>query len=218
MAWRPFRNFGLKLIALALGTLLWFTVSSQQLERSIRVPVEYRNVPDSLELTGDQTESVYVHLRGPDNVISRLEPGDVRAVLDMAQATAVDHGTFPLRTDEVVSPPGAEVMWIEPREVSLSLETMGIATVQVVPNVVGAPATGFVRGKVTVNPATVDVIGPANQVKALRTVSTDVVSIEGAGAAVASTVNIEVPDASLRLREPQRATVTIAISRGGGRP
>src|SRR5690349_23924486 len=101
MAWRPFRNFGLKLIALALGTLLWFTVSSQQLERSIRVPVEYRNVPDSLELTGDQTESVYVHLRGPDNVISRLEPGDVRAVIDMAQATAVDHGTFPLRTDEV---------------------------------------------------------------------------------------------------------------------
>lgn len=218
MAWRPFRNFGLKLIALALGTLLWFTVSSQQLERSIRVPVEYRNVPDSLELTGDQTESVYVHLRGPDNVISRLEPGDVRAVLDMAQARAVDHGTFPLRTDEVVSPPGAEVMWIEPREVSLSLETMGTATMDVVPNVIGTPAAGYVRGKVTVSPRRVDVLGPADQVKALHTVSTEAVSIEGATGTVTSTVSIEVPDASLRLRQPQRASVTIAISRGGGRP
>lgn len=218
MAWRPFRNLGLKVIALALGTLLWFTVSSQQLERSIRVPVEYRNVPDSLELTGDQTESVYVHLRGPDNVISRLEPGDVRAVIDMAQATAVDHGTFPLRTDEVVSPPGAEVMWIEPREVSLSLQTMGLATVPVVANVVGTPAAGFVRGKVTVSPATVDVLGPAAAVKVLRAVTTTVVSVEGATGAVTSAVSIEVPDASLRLRQPQRASVTVAIARGGGRP
>jgi YbbR domain-containing protein len=218
MAWRPFRNFGLKIVALALGTLLWFTVSSQQLERSIRVPVEYRNVPGALELTGDQTESVYVHLRGPDNVISRLEPGDVRAVLDMAQATAVDHGTFPLRTDEVVSPPGAEVMWIEPREVSLSLQTMGAATIAVVPEIVGVPAAGYVRGKVTVSPATVDVLGPVNQIKAVHTVSTNVVSIDGATATVTATVGIEVPDASLRLRQPQRASVTIVISRGGGRP
>ena len=216
MAWRPFRNFGLKLIALALGTLLWFTVSSQQLERSIRVPVEYRNVPDSLELTGDQTESVYVHLRGPDNVISRLEPGDVRAVIDMAQATAVDHGTFPLRIDEVASPPGAEVMWIEPREVSLSLQTMGMATVSVVPNVVGVPAAGFTRGKITVTPEKVDVLGPAETVRALHAVSTNVVSIDGATGTVTSTVSIEVPDPSVRLRQPQRASVTVAITRGGG--
>jgi YbbR domain-containing protein len=216
MAWRPFRNFGLKLVALGLGTLLWFTVSSQQLERSIRVPVEYRNVPDSLELTGDQTESVYVHLRGPDNIISRLEPGDVRAVLDMAQATAVGHGTFPLRTDQVVSPPGAEVMWIEPSEVSLSLETMGAATVAVEPNVTGVPAAGYARGAITVTPATVDVLGPADQVKALHAVSTNPISIDGATTAVTATVGIEVPNAALRMKVFQRASVTIAIVRGGG--
>ncbi len=136
----------------------------------------------------------------------------------MAQATAVDHGTFPLRTDEVVAPPGAEVMWIEPREVSLSLQTMGLATVPVVANVVGTPAAGYVRGKVTVSPATVDVLGPAAAVKVLRAVTTTVVSIEGATGAVTSAVSIEVPDASLRLRQPQRASVTVAITRGGGRP
>jgi YbbR domain-containing protein len=215
MAWRPFRNFGLKLVATALGALLWLTVSSQRLERSIRVPVEYRNVPAALELTGDQTESVYVHLRGPDNVISRLEPGDVRAVLDMGQATAVDTGTFALRTDQVVSPPGAEVMWIEPSEVSFSLETMGAGTVSVVPRITGTPAPGYVRGRVTVDPATVDVLGPAEQVQALHAASTYPVSIAGATATVTATVTIEVPNASLRLRQPQKASVTIEITRGG---
>jgi len=215
MAWRPFRNLGLKVAAIGLGALLWFTVSSQQTERSVRVPVEYRNVPASLELTGDQTESVFVHLRGPENVISGLAPGDVRAVLDMKLATPVNRGTFPLRTDQVVAPPGAEVMWIEPQEVSFSLETIGVATVSVVPKVTGTPAAGYVRGRLTVDPATVDVLGPADQVGGLQSASTGAISIEGATAPVTATVGIEVPNATLRLRQPQKARVTIDITRGG---
>ena len=52
MAWHPFRNFGLKLVALLLGALLWFTVSGQQAERTVPgVPVVYRNKPAGLEIT-----------------------------------------------------------------------------------------------------------------------------------------------------------------------
>jgi YbbR domain-containing protein len=216
MAWHPFRNFGLKVAALALGTLLWFTVSSQQLERSVRVPVEYRNLPASLELTGDQTDSVFVHFRGPDNVVSRFEPGDVRVVIDLTQATAVDHGVFSLRTDQVVSPPGAEVMWIEPRQVTLSIETVGMATVPILPTITGQPAPGYTRGTVKVDPATVDVLGPAEQLKGLRSASTGPVSIEGATTTVTATVGVEIPSASLRLQQAQKVTVTIPIARGGG--
>ena len=35
MAWHPFRNFGLKVAALGLGTLLFFTVSGPRVERTI---------------------------------------------------------------------------------------------------------------------------------------------------------------------------------------
>jgi YbbR domain-containing protein len=216
MAWHPFRNFGLKVAALGLGTLLWFTVSSQQLERSVRVPVEYRNVPASLELTGDQTDTVFVHFRGPDNVVSRFEAGDVRVVIDLAQAAAVDHGVFSLRTDQVVAPPGAEVMWIEPHQVTLSIEAVGMATVPIVANVLGEPASGYRRGAVTVAPNTVDVLGPAEQLRALQSASTGLVSINGATATVTATVGVEIPNAALRLRQPQKVTVTIPITRGGG--
>ena len=71
MAWHPFRNLGLKVAALGLGTLLWFAISGQQVERTVsRVPVVYRNVPTGLQITGDLTEAVTVHVRGSENQIS----------------------------------------------------------------------------------------------------------------------------------------------------
>ncbi len=58
MAWHPFRNVGLKVVALAMGALLWFTVSGQQAERPVPdVPVVFVNKPDGFELS-EQTSFV----------------------------------------------------------------------------------------------------------------------------------------------------------------
>src|SRR5437763_7107810 len=100
MAWRPLRNLGLKFAALGLGTLLWFTLSGQQVERTVNAPILYSHVPPSLEITGDLTVNVLVHLRGADNQISRIAPGDVRAIIDLADAHAMSRGTLTLRTDQ----------------------------------------------------------------------------------------------------------------------
>jgi hypothetical protein len=39
MAWHPLRNVGLKIVALALGTLLWFTVTGEPFEEADSGPV-----------------------------------------------------------------------------------------------------------------------------------------------------------------------------------
>ena len=79
MAWHPFRNLGLKVVALVLGTLLWFTVSGQQAERTLPdVPVVYRNKPANLEIT-DQTTSVNVHVRGLDSQLRTIQARDFEA-------------------------------------------------------------------------------------------------------------------------------------------
>jgi len=217
MAWRPFRNIGLKIAALGLGTLLWFTVSSPRLERSIRVPIEDSAVAPSLELLADTTETAYVHLRGPENVISRLQAGDVRVVLDMATAAPADRGTFQLRTDQVVAPAGAEAIWVEPREVTLTIAVVGQATVPVEAMIEGTAAPGFTRGATTVEPARVVVVGPEDVVRRLKAIPTAAVSIAGAKETVTQTVTIEVPDATLRLKEPQKARVTVDVRKGGGK-
>ncbi|HUL75117.1 MAG TPA: CdaR family protein [Vicinamibacterales bacterium] len=212
MAWHPFRNAGLKIAAVALGTLLWFTVSGQQVERTVsRVPVVYRNVPAGLQITGDLTEAVTVHVRGSENQISRLQTDEVSAVVDLAGAEAGQRSTFPLRTDQVAVPAGAEVMWVDPAEVTLTLEPSGTKAVPVRPTVDGEPAAGFMMTGVAVDPQTVVVAGPKSRLAIATAATTEPVSIAGAKQTVTALVDISPTDAELRLREPRSARVTVTI-------
>jgi YbbR domain-containing protein len=219
MAWHPFRNFWLKVAALALGTLLWFTVSGQEVERTVRAPIEYVNVPAPLAITGDQIDSVSVHLRGTDMDIGRIAAGDVHVTIDLAGTHAVTKGTFPLRTDQITVPFGIEVLRVDPPEVTLTLESSGARVVPVLPDIAGVPAVGFVKGAVTVEPADVEVLGPDSQLRRLDHATTARVSIAGAASTVTQSVSIMVPDATLRLREPRLAKVTVAVVsvRNGGK-
>ena len=53
------------MLAVALATLLWLTVAGEHVvERSLRVPLEFRNIPPQLEIVGDPPTTVDVRLRG----------------------------------------------------------------------------------------------------------------------------------------------------------
>lgn len=216
MAWHPARNIGLKVTALILGTLLWLTVTGRQVERTVsRVPVVYRNVPAGLQITGDQTEAVTVHLRGSDSVLGEFETGQVSAVIDLGDAQAGPRRSFPLRTDEVAVPPGVEVMWVDPAQVTLTLEKSGAAKVPVVPALDGKPAPGFLVGEISVDPTVVSVAGPETRLRSIRSATTAPVLIDGARSPVSATVDVGVVDGELRLSEAQTARVTVAIVPAG---
>ena len=121
MAWHPFRNLGLKAAALALGTALWFTVSGNQVERRIPAAVFYRNVPQGLELTGEQADQVSVHLRGGDTIISSLSQNQVFIVVDLGNGRE-GVNVISLRTEQVAAPMGLSVLQVDPNSVTVTLE------------------------------------------------------------------------------------------------
>ena len=89
MAYHPFRDLGLKFLAIGLAVLLWLTVAGAPptiVERRLQVPLEFENVPDGFEVMGDTPDTVDVRLRGWSAMLSRLEPGEVVAVLDLRTA------------------------------------------------------------------------------------------------------------------------------------
>ena len=212
MAWHPFRNLGMKLVALGLGTMLWFTVSSDHfVERSVRVPLVFRNVPAGLEIAADAPDSVEVHLRGR---VSQLtgDQGDVIVYIDLSDGHAGSR-LFHLRTDQVTTPFGISATQVFPSTVMLTLETTGTKHVNVEATVEGKPADGFEIGKITVDPAGVDVVGPESELKALRSAITETVMIDGAKETVVRAVGIGVMNSSLRLKESRTARVTIEVIR-----
>ena len=165
MAYHPFRHLGLKVLAIALATLLWLTVAGQHVvERTLRVPLENINMPPGLEIVGDVPAAVDVRLRGSSAILSRLEPGEVIAVLDMTTARTGSR-LFHLRADEVKAPYGVDVVQVAPSTLSLEIEKSAIRTVPVVPALDGDPAPGYVVGRLTAEPATVDVMGPESRVR-----------------------------------------------------
>jgi YbbR domain-containing protein len=210
MAWHPLRNLGLKFAALALGCLLWYTVSGHQIERRLPVPVFYSNLPSPLELTGDQMDTVSVHVRGDDNIVGSLTDGRLQVVVDLGDAHS---GTniIPLRVDDVAAPPGVEVVMIDPGTVTVTLERTGQLDVAVRPTVDGQPAPGYVAGDALVEPPTVTIAGPESRLKNRISVITERVLIEGRTSTLVQDVGVGVADAQLRVLRPHTVKVTVPI-------
>ena len=211
MQYHPFRNLGLKMLAIMLAVVLWFTVAGEHLvERSLRVPLEFRNVPQALEIVGTTPDAIDVRVRGSSALLSRVQPGEIMAVLDLATARAGQR-LFAIRADEVRAPFGIEVAQVAPATLLLDFEKSARRTVPVIPATQGEPAPGFVITRKTSRPATVTIIGPETRVRQISEATTEPVSVAGARRSVQDTVNVGVIDSSVRLVEPESATVVVDI-------
>lgn len=211
MAYNPFRNFGLKVLALAISGLLWFTMAGEHVvERIVSVPLEMQNRPERLELVGNPPDQVEVRLRGSSGLLSRLQPGDIVAILDL-EAARPGSRLFHLRTDQVRSPFGVTVSQVTPQTVSLAFEVGESRVVPIRPDIEGEPAPGYAIGKITVSPSTVEVVGPSSDLHALREATTEPIPVDGATRTIEETVTVGVDDSALRLREPLSAKVQVEI-------
>jgi YbbR domain-containing protein len=212
MAVRGFRHLGLKFLSIALAVLLWLVVAGEQIvERALRVPLEFTNLPAHLEMVGDTPAAVDVRVRGSSGALSRLAQGDLVALLDLRTART-GRRLFHLTASDVRTPFGVEVVQVSPSNVAVVFEESASKVVPVVPAVEGDPADGYVVGTVTAQPATVEVVGPVSALADLTEAITEPVTVEGASAVVRESVTIGVPDPSVRLREPRNAVVTVNVT------
>jgi len=207
----PFRHLGLKVVAIALATLLWLSVAGEHVvERIMRVPLEFRNIPAELEVVGDPPATVDVRLRGSSGLLSRLEGTDVVAVIDLSTARPGSR-LFHIRSDEVRAPYGVEVAQVVPGTLAIELEKSAKRVVPVVPPLEGEPAPGYVVGRITSDPATVEIRGPESRVRRLAEAITEPVSVAGSRERVRDLVTVGVADSALRLTRPQSAMVMIDV-------
>lgn len=212
MTYPGFRHLGLKFISIALAALLWLVVSGEQIvERALRIPLEFTNLPAQLEMVGEPPNVADVRIRGSSGALSRVASGELVAVLDLRSARR-GRRLFHLTGADVRTPFGIDVVQIAPSNVAVTFEESATKVVPVVPNVEGDPADGFVVGTVSADPATVEVVGPATAVAALTEAITEAVSVTGAAKPITESVTVGVPDSTVRLRNPQSAKVTVNVT------
>ena len=202
MALRGFRHIGLKILSLALAALLWLVVAGEQIvERALRIPLEFTNLPAQLELVGEPPTVVDVRVRGSSGALSRVAAGELVAVLDLRTARAGQR-LFHLTGTDVRAPFGIEVVQISPSNVSVAFEPSATKVVPVVPGWKGNRRMVMSSGQSSPIRRPWKSSVPTSAVARLTAAITEPVSVAGATSPVSDMVNIGVADPSVRLVEP----------------
>ena len=205
------RHLWRKTVAVLMAAGLWFIIGGQKVvERAIRVPLEYTNLPSGIEMTGEIPTVVDIRVRGSEAALARMVPGEMVAVLDLAGARAGNR-LFHLTGSDVRSPSGVEVVQVTPGNVAIGFEATVSKMVRVSPSVEGTPAFGYEVGAITSTPTAVEVAGPAGALGALQAVITEPVSVAGASSTVRATVPVGVADPNVRIAVLQRVDVSIEM-------
>ena len=207
----PFRHIRLKLVSVAIAVLLWMVIAGEEtVERGLRVPLELQQFPPGLELLGDVPTTADVRVRGVSGTLSRISPGDIVAVLDLRGARAGER-LFHLTPEQVRAPFGVEVVQVTPPTVAVVFEKAASRNVPIKPATEGRPAAGYIVGKTTADPPTVEVVGPESAVRRVTDALTEPVSVAGAVRPVQETVTVGTLDPAVRVKTQRTVQVTVQI-------
>jgi len=116
-------NWPLKLLALALSFLLWTTYRAESYsEVAYQVPIEFRNIPASLEISSDVPAQAHVRVRGRSALLRRLVPADLGLSVDLSRAQAGEL-LIALTPEQVEAPYGVAVVRITPPQIRVLLSS-----------------------------------------------------------------------------------------------
>ena len=185
------------------------------------VPLQVVGLADDLILLKSIPEEVVVRMRAPESVWETLSanPELVSAVIDF---TNIESGTHLLPIEVTVNLSPAEVLEIQPAEISVSVDQLVEESRTVEIETVGIPAAGFeveVQG-LLFSPEEVTVSGPASRVR-LVTKVLGRVSVNESRQDIITLSTLEPVDNDNRLISdvtvaPDQANVTVNISQIGG--
>jgi YbbR domain-containing protein len=201
----------LRAVSLGLAIVLWVVIAGRYTaERGLTVPVELRNFPPDLELTGDLVNSVNVRLRASPGLVESLDPGQVLVRIDLKGAEEGEH-IIQLTSEHIEVPFGFRVVKITPSLLTINLERSLSKTLPVRPRILGQPAPGYEVEAVTSEPAEVRVRGPRSRVQEIESAFTEPVSVQGADVTVEQYVNVGLEDPLLNLESAESQEVKVVV-------
>jgi YbbR domain-containing protein len=210
------QNIALKIISLLLAIGLWLVVARDPIaEVEMNIPIEFHNLPDTLEIDSANYTEAQVRVRGPERVIHRLQTGDVRADIDLANVRTGQQ-TFDLTARHVHVPQDLEVVQIIPGQFHLSFDKRATRVVEVRPRVTGNFASGMRVAQVVADPSSVMITGPQRRVEAVEAATTDPVDVSGAISRTSFVTQAYVPDPLIQVVQPAPIRVTVIMEGSGG--
>ena len=138
------RNAGWKIFSLLVSLLLWFTFARDpEVGAFVSVPVEYRGMPDDLEIGSDLVGSVSIDLRGPSEKVANFSAAKSAVVLDFSDIHKPGENTFQIDDRNISLPSGMRLVRAIPAQIRLQFEKRTRQDVPVQVRFSGAAPKGY---------------------------------------------------------------------------
>ena len=142
--------------------------------------------------------------------LGRIAPGDLVATVDLSAAQP-GRRLFHLSPERVKAPFAVVVTQVTPSSVAIRFEPSATRIVPVIASVEGEPAPGFIVGRISADPPTVEIVGPESLLRRVTEAITEPLWVGSARADVRSSVIVGVADEGVRLKSVKTAVVSVAI-------
>jgi len=215
-------NFWLKLLSLLIATGLWMAIAPDQepAEVAVRVPIEFRHVPQGLEISSTTIPDAQIRVRGPERLIRELRSTDIHAELELADVKPGER-TFNLTAQQIRHQRDLHVVQVVPGQVHLSFDMRMTRDVEIRPRVTGSFLAGEQIAKVLVDPERITITGPRHHVEMVDAATTDPIDASGTTTQATFVTNVFVADALVQVVQPTPVRVTVMMEKstpgGNGR-
>jgi len=206
------QNTGWKLLSLGIAFALWILVAREpELATSLSVPVEFKKIPEDMDIGSNVPDRVRVELRGSTGRLTRDNLSNVAAVLDFSDAHAGER-TFTIRDSNLNLPAGVTFYRAVPSQITVRLDRLISRDVDVRPAYVKIP-DGYQRTGESMAPSKVRIRGPEERVRNMRQIPTDPIDLSGVVGQAQFHTAVNVGDAQVRLESPAAITVNVKVEK-----
>lgn len=209
-----FENLGWKLLALAAAVVIWALVASEpELATFATVRLEYKNLPDDLEIGSEPVNSVVLELRGPSGELRGI--GDTfrpAVVLDMS-GVQPGQRTFMVGNGNVKLARGVSLVRAIPSEVRFSFEEHALRSVPVAVHFAGEGQNGYAVASYLVRPSLLQITGPKSRVARIAAVASDLVDVSSVVGSSEFRVNTFVDDPFVRFATSPQMVVAVTMKK-----
>jgi hypothetical protein len=208
-------NPGWKLLALGISAFLWYAfVGETELAASLPAAVQFKNVPQDLEVSSDIFDRIFLRLKGPATRLNAGSLRDITVVLDLSQVHGPGERTYTLTADNLQLPAGVEVSRIVPSQLRLRFDTRITRDVPVEVRFAGTPPVGYRITGQEASPEKIRVTGPQSRVERMHSVHTDAIDLSSTVSNAEFRVPAFVPDPQVRFDgDPPTITVRVFIEK-----
>ena len=171
-----------KIICLVIAVFLYFFHQASLIDsKTLVVPLQIIENGMVMHM-GDTPSSVSVVVRAGDEAIKTIQPADITASINLN--TITEKGSYKLPVKITLS---EDLMAYDPFEVKLkenyitvSVDKKAIKYIPIVPSIVGEVAHGYEIDSITINPSTVEIVGPQTIVNATQEIYSTRINVSNA--------------------------------------